>query len=192
MPSLTPTITATPCSITFADVQVTDYFYEPVQYLYCRGVISGYDDNTFRPYNNTTRGQLTKIVVLAEGWGLYTPASPTFTDVPADHPFFAYVETAAIHVIISGYDDNTFRPGNNVTRGQLSKIVVLAQSWEITPGGEPHFTDVPTDHPFFAYIETAYQHGIISGYDDSTFRPGNSATRGQISKIVYLAVVQRR
>ncbi|MFL5732291.1 MAG: S-layer homology domain-containing protein, partial [Chloroflexia bacterium] len=76
-----PTATATPCSITFTDVLPTDYFYVPVTYLYCHGAISGYADNTFRPGNLTTRGQLSKIVVLAEGWAIYTPPTPTFRDV---------------------------------------------------------------------------------------------------------------
>src|SRR5204863_7406402 len=64
-PCMTPTATVTPCPINFTDVYPTDYFYEPVRYLYCEGVISGYADNTFRPYNNTTSGQLTKLVRLA-------------------------------------------------------------------------------------------------------------------------------
>jgi hypothetical protein len=174
----------------FSDVQPSDYFYVPVRYLYCASVISGYADNTFRPYNNTTRGQLTKIVVLAEGWQLDCPTEPTFIDVPPTHTFYCYVETAVSHDIISGYADGTFRPGNDVTRGQLSKIVVLAEGWPDdcpTPG---HFSDVPPTDPFFCYIETAYAHAIISGYSDGTFRPGNPATRGQICKIVYNAVTQ--
>ena len=65
----TATPTPTECTITFTDVSPSDYFYVPVQYLYCHGAISGYADNTFRPSNNTTRGQVSKIVVLAEGLG---------------------------------------------------------------------------------------------------------------------------
>jgi hypothetical protein len=65
----------------FQDVPPTTYFYDPAQYLYCRGVISGYQDNTFRPYNNTTRGQLSKMIVNAGGWPLLTPPIPTFEDV---------------------------------------------------------------------------------------------------------------
>src|SRR5205823_1346730 len=63
----TPTITPTPTPCTpgqFSDVHPTDYFYLAVQYLVAHGVISGYGDCTFRPYNNTTRGQMVKIVVL--------------------------------------------------------------------------------------------------------------------------------
>jgi hypothetical protein len=184
------TTTATPCAITFTDVLPTDYFHEPIRYLYCRSVISGYSDGTFRPYNNTTRGQLTKIVALAQGWAIYTPPTPTFSDVPADHPFYAYVETAHREGVISGYSDATFRPYNNVTRGQLSKIIVEARDWPLYTPTASTFSDVPQDHPFYAYVETAYQRGIISGYADGTFRPQNDATRGQISKIVYLAHAQ--
>jgi hypothetical protein len=46
------------------------------------------------------------------------------------------------------------------------------------------------ESPFSDYIETAYAHAIILGYSDRTFRWGNPATRGQISKIVHIAVTQ--
>jgi hypothetical protein len=188
VPTGTAVATETPCPMNFSDVQPSDYFYVPVRYLYCAGAISGYSDGTFRPYNNTTRGQLTKIVVLAEGWQVQCPTPGHFTDVPPSDPFFCFIETAYGHGIISGYSDGTFRPGNNVTRAQLCKIIVLAEAWADdcpTPG---HFSDVPPSDPFFCYIETLYNHGVISGYADGTFRPGASATRGQISKIVYEAV----
>jgi hypothetical protein len=159
-----------------------------VHYLTCNGAISGYSDGTFRPGANTTRGQLAKIIVLAKSWSLVRPANPHFSDVPATNPFFAYVETAYAHGIISGYGDGSFRPNANVTRAQLSKIIVLAQGWATTTSGGPHFSDIPTTHPFYAVIETAYAHGVISGYSNQTFRPGNNATRGQIAKMIYNAV----
>jgi hypothetical protein len=60
---------------------------------------------------------------------------------------------------------------------------------------QPTFTDVPQDHPFFSFVETAREHGIVSGYGCGTgcleFRPGNNATRGQIVTIVYNAIRQR-
>lgn len=187
-----PTYTPTPptCEITFSDVSPSDYFYEAVRYLYCMGAISGYNDGTFRPYNLTTRGQLTKIVVLAEGWPIDTSGGPHFSDVPVDFTFYDYIETAYNHAIISGYQDGTFRPDNNVTRAQLCKVIVNAQGWPIDTGGGPHFSDVAESHPFYSFIETAYNHVIITGYQDGTFRPDNNATRGQISKIVYEAIAK--
>jgi hypothetical protein len=181
-------MTATPCAIAFSDVQPTDYFHEPVRYLYCLGAISGYADNTFRPYNTTTRGQLCKIVVLAEGFPIDITGGPHFNDVPPVNPFYGPIETAYNRGIVSGYADGTFRWGNEVTRGQLCKIVVEAEGWPVKSPPKPTFSDVPTGHPFYGYIETAYERGIISGYADGTFRPGNSATRGQIARIVYGAI----
>jgi hypothetical protein len=131
---------------------------------------------------------MVKIVILAFGYEIYIPpTAPTFTDVPEDHPFYQYVETAAYNNIVAGYDDGTFRPYNNVTRGQLSKIVVIAAGWALLNPPTPTFTDVDPDNPFYTEIETAYCHQIISGYDDGTFRPFNDATRAQIAKIVCLA-----
>jgi len=189
------TATATPgsCGISFSDVGPSDYFYEAVRYLYCRGAISGYADGTFRPYSNTTRGQLTKIVTLAEGWPIDTTGGPHFSDVGVSNPFYGYIETAYHRGIISGYGDGTFRWGNNVTRAQLCKIIVGAQAWPIDTHGGPHFGDVPADDPFYGFIETAFNHGVISGYSCGDncleFRPGNNATRGQICKIVYNALM---
>jgi hypothetical protein len=188
VPTSTASATSVPCTISFSDVGPTDYFYEPVRALYCAGAISGYADNTFRPYNNTTRGQVAKIVVLASGLQIDTSGGPHFTDVISTNPFYTYVETAYNRGIISGYDDGTFKWGVNVTRGQLSKIVVLAEGWALDLSGGPHFTDVPSGHPFYGYIETAFNKGIISGYDGNTFHPADFATRGQIAKIVHSAV----
>lgn len=190
-----PTPTVTPCAMPFTDVHPTDYFYEAVRYLYCEGAISGYG-TVFLPYNLTTRGQLTKIVTLAEGWTIYTPPTPTFRDVPTTNAFYTYIETAYHQGVISGYGCGTgcleFRPGNNVTRAQLSKIIVSAEGWASYTPPSPTFRDVPSTDPFYTFIETAYYHSIISGYSCGTgcleFRPSANATRGQICKIVYLAV----
>ena len=172
----------------FSDVGPSDYFYTPVLYLASHAIISGYSDGTFRPYANTTRSQLTKIVVGARGWALVNPATPDFNDI-AGNPFYQFIETAYQHGIISGYGDGSFRPFADVTRGQLCKIIVGAWGWAPNTTGGPHFNDVPVSHPFYTAIETAYNRGLVSGYGDGSFRSGSNATRGQISKIVYSALM---
>jgi glucose/arabinose dehydrogenase len=195
------TATPTPCPLNFSDVHAADWFYDYVRCLYCRGALSGYADGTFRPNSNTTRGQIAKIVALAFNRALYSPPSPTFRDVPVTHTFYQYIETAAHDGVVSGYTCGAgcleYRPENNVTRGQLSKIVVSAAGWATINPGTPTFNDVPASNPFYVYIETAYCHQIISGYDCGApgdpcpglyFRPAGNATRAQIAKIVCLAV----
>jgi hypothetical protein len=69
---------------------------------------------------------LCKIIVNAQEWAIDTTGGPHFEDVPVSDTFYGYVETAYNRSIISGYSDNTFRPGNNATRGQICKIVYNA------------------------------------------------------------------
>jgi hypothetical protein len=144
--------------------------------------------------------------VLAYGLTIYTPPSPTFNDVPTSNPFYSWIETAAHGNIVSGYNCGGvgepcpgvyFRPFNLVTRGQLTKIIVVAAGWPLIDPVTATFNDVARSSAFYTDIETAYCHQVLSGYDCGSagepcpgkyFRPGNNATRGQIAKMVYNAV----
>ena len=187
----------------FKDVCPNDYYYWPVIHLNDAGVIDGYRISPpcpnglwvpcFLPGNNATRGQISKIIVLASGMPINTTGGPHFSDVPGPpnaHTFYDYIETLANAGVIIGYNDGTFRPGNNVTRGQISKMIVLGANMPINTSGGPHFSDVPgppNAHTFYDYIETLANAGVIIGYNDGTFRPGNNVTRGQLSKMTALA-----
>jgi hypothetical protein len=142
-----------------------------------------------------------------------TPGSYTFNDVPTTHPFYTYIETAASHSIISGYPCGStgepcdplarpyFRPYANITRGQLSKVVVLTAAWPLLNPPTGTFQDVLPASPFYTYIETAACRNVISGYscggpgepcvppnNRSYFRPNNNSIRAQVAKIVYLSI----
>jgi hypothetical protein len=191
----------------FYDVPLANPFAGDIEYMAAHGIISGYADNTFRPYANITRGQLTKMVVAGMSWAPVTPAAPTFADVPAAHPFYSYIETAVAHGVIAGYSCGApgepcpgryFRPQADVTRGQMAKIIVGAKGWGPATPATPTFVDVPATQPFYGYIEQAVSKGILSGYGcggagepcpGRYYRPGGSASRGQLSKILHLALI---
>ncbi|HMA37027.1 MAG TPA: S-layer homology domain-containing protein, partial [Chloroflexia bacterium] len=213
-PTRTPTAgpSPTPCVVPFSDVAARDYFYLQVEYLACHGVISGYADGTFRPYTGTTRAQTVKIAVLGFGLPLATPTAAAFADVPPGAPFFAVISTAAQAQIVSGYacggagepcdsqDRPYFRPYAAITRGQLAKIVVVTAGWVLQTPAAATFADVFPGTAFYSFVETAYCHGAISGYNcggpgepcdggnHPYFRPGNNAVRAQIATIVYGAL----
>ena len=178
-----------PCA-NYTDVYPSQYFYRAVDWLTCRSIVSGYPDGTFRPYNPTTRAQIVKMVVLGESWPIYTPQQPTFRDVSPGEWYYEIIETAFSHGVIGGYNDGTFRPNNHVTRGQLSKIIVSARGWPLADPEEAHFVDVPRGSAFYQYIETAQSRAVVGGYGDGTFRPYAEATRGQLSKMLHIALTQ--
>ena len=183
----------------FYDVPSSYPFASYIEYLAAHGIVGGYADNTFHPTADLTRAQLTKMVVTGLAWP-DPPAGQTFADVPPAHPFYSYIQVAAAHGVISGYgcggpDEPCdaqqrpyFRPATNVTRAQLAKIVVGARGWGPLQPARPTFSDVPPADPFYGYIEQAVAHQVVGGYADATFHPTANATRGQMSKILYLAL----
>lgn len=193
VPAPTATPTALPpagCNMNFGDVPSSDPFYSVIQSMYCSRVISGYSDGTFRPYDYTMRAQIAKIVVLAFGFETNTAGGPHFADVPRGNEFYNYIETAYNLGLVSGYENRQFRPWENVKRGQIAKIVVLAATrrdpthWQLANPPAPSFRDVPTSNVFYRYVETAKAHNLIAGFSDGTFGVDSFAKRGQICKIV--------
>jgi hypothetical protein len=119
----------------------------------------------------------------------------SFTDVPQGSTFYPYIHCLACLGIVNGYGDGTFHPGDNVSRGQLSKIVSNSAGFQEPPGSQM-FEDVLPGSTFYDFIWRLASRGYINGYPcggagepcgpDSLpyFRPSSNATRGQISKIV--------
>jgi len=132
----------------FEDVPSSNTFYQWINRLTRRGIMSGYScggpgepcvPTTNRPYfrwgSNATRGQTSKIVSNAANFN--EPVSgQTFEDVPPSHSFYEWIQRLASRNIMSGYacggpgepcvppqNRHYFRPSNNVTRGQSAKIV---------------------------------------------------------------------
>jgi hypothetical protein len=169
----------------FSDAGPDNPFYLPINWCASQGIISGYADDTFRPYEDATRAQASKMLVLALGWDVDTTGGAHFRDVSPANPFYDAIETAYNQGAISGYADGAFRPNNAITRAQFAKLVVLAGAWPTGVSGGPHFRDVPPSNPFYGAIETSYNLGIASGYADGSFRPYNNITRGQLAKLLY-------
>jgi subtilisin family serine protease len=115
------------------------------------------------------------------------PEGCLFVDVCVQRdPFGPFVQDLVRRGAAGGYRDGSFRPNDPVTRGQLAKMATLAAGFDLTTLSGPHFTDAPPTDPFYAYIETAFAQGLMTGYGDGTFRPQSGVTRGQMAKAMVL------
>ncbi len=209
----TPASTPTGCPIEFTDVPAGSTFYPFVRCMACRGIINGYTSECdtgspcFRPNNNVTRGQLSKIVSNAAGF--QEPVGvQQYEDVPPGSTFYAFVWRLADRGYVSGYSCGGpsepcgygnlpyFRPNGNATRGQITKIVANAAGF-IDPPNSQIFQDVPQGQTFYDFVQRLASRGVMGGYacgdvgepcvppgNMPYFRPASNASRGQTSKIV--------
>lgn len=115
-------------SVPFADLsKIPESALPAVRALYAEGIVTGTQGKDgklyLNPDGNLTRAQAAAMIGRSQDKG-YALASLTFTDagkIPSYAAF--YIQTMAAQGIISGYEDNTFRPNNNITRGQMAKIL---------------------------------------------------------------------
>ena len=112
----------------FADAEkIAEYAVPAVKALYAEGVINGSVGSDgrlyFNPNNPLTRAQAATMIGRTQEKG-YAMAELTFTDagkIPTYATF--YIQTMAAQGIIGGYPDGSFKPNDNITRGQMAKVL---------------------------------------------------------------------
>lgn len=112
------------------------------------------------------------------------PASAAFSDVPDDYSYKRAITTLSKLNVINGYENNTFEPEKNITRAEFTKIIVYMLGYDSFTDKITQFDDVSADHWANANIKTAYDLGIINGFDEKTFKPDDPVTYEQALKMI--------
>ena len=194
MPNGQVTITATfveteaPVGEPFLDVNEGDWFYDAVAYAYENGLMDGVGGNRFAPNSATTRAQLVTILYRLEGQPAVSGDLP-FTDVEAGTWYTNAVGWAAQNGIVNGVGDDTFAPGNDLTREQLVTILYrYAESKGYDVSASADLAGYPDGEEIQAYAREAMAwavaENIIRGMEDDTLKPAGNASRAQIATIL--------
>ncbi|ADH98376.1 immunoglobulin-like domain-containing protein [Salisediminibacterium selenitireducens] len=105
----------------FPDVGMNTTFSGFVQEAADRGIIQGFPDGSYRPDAPVTRGQMA--IFIARAFDLETEADADFSDVSPSMQSYSAVRLILHENITEGFPDGTFRPDNDVTRGQFSAFL---------------------------------------------------------------------
>lgn len=118
------------------------------------------------------------------------PAGGTFSDDDGlVHE--AYIEALAAAGITDGCGPELFCPDQVVNRAELTAFVLRAAGVDVEGHGyQSHFTDVGADAWYTSYVERAYELGIMTGYDDSTFQPGAPVSRAGFAEILFRTLAE--
>ncbi|MDR0916325.1 MAG: S-layer homology domain-containing protein [Oscillospiraceae bacterium] len=153
--------------------------------LAAENLITGRTATTFAPDGTLTRAEaatlLCRIANLAPQNG-----TAAFTDT-GSHWANGYIAAAKSAELISGFSNGTFLPDAPVTREQFA---VMAERYTSMSDAvnliDSPFSDVskslnPWSNDAILILAAS---GVLSGYNDGTFRPHNTITRGETAKLV--------
>jgi subtilisin family serine protease len=177
----------------FSDVPFSHWAFSSIESCFYQGIVQGYGDGTYQPEEAITRDQMAVYLARAVAGGdANVPEDTdgaTFTDVDGEYWAYRYIEYCAARHIVQGYADGAYQPEAVVTRDQMAVYIARAAAGgdDQVPedvGGEPFFSDMPTDHWAYRYVEYCHDHAIVDGYDDGAYHPDRPVTRDQMA--VYL------
>ncbi|RHW40040.1 hypothetical protein D1B33_04105 [Lysinibacillus yapensis] len=174
-------------TMNFSDLDTSNAHYPAIKQLVDRGVLNGFPDGTFKPSQSLTRGQAA--VILAKALNLETSnyTKQVFNDVPSSSPYFKQINALYANNIIGGFDDQSFRPGDSLTRAQMAIILVKAYNLRLPEAVTLPFRDVSMTSGYQHYIQAIYNAGITKGTTANTFSPNAPVLRGQMASFVVRA-----
>jgi peptidoglycan DL-endopeptidase CwlO len=105
-----------------------------------------------------------------------------FYDVSKEHPAYKAISELSKTGVITGFEGSYFKPELHVTRGQAAAI--LNRYLKLTASSKTSFKDVSSGMTFAKDIAAIKEAGIITGFDDGTFRPNDKLTRAQMAVIM--------
>jgi hypothetical protein len=177
--------------IAFLDVPVSDPAYTEIGKLSARGVTLGCGSGNYCPESFVTREQMSAFLIRARGeFNPPTPSSQRFLDVPPNHPFYAFIDRLAVLQITLGCGGGNYCPSSTVAREQMAAFLIrsLHEPGYVPPTpASQRFTDVPPNHPFYAYIEEMAVRGITLGCGTNIYCPSSNLTRREMAVFLVRA-----
>lgn len=184
--------TAAENSYPFSDI-ADSYAAQEIRSLVQDGILSGYEDGTFKPRETMTRAHLAKVLVLALGLEEDGASADVFADVPANSWFKGYVGALLNTNITNGTSQTTFSPDSPVTREQLAVFFIRAFNLEALAVKLPFdasLSDVGQISDWARpHVSLAFKIGFLKGIDngDGTLRfsPLDAADRQALARLAY-------
>ncbi|NJL09633.1 MAG: DUF1565 domain-containing protein [Calothrix sp. SM1_7_51] len=177
--------------VAFKDVPANFWAKAYIDALAAQGVITGFPDGSFKPNDPVTRAQFATIVNKA-----LAPAprreARNFPDVANNFWAFAAIQASVRGGFLSGYDDGTFKPQQQIPRVQV--LVALANGLGLTADNQ-NILSVYSDAsqiPQWGAGPVAAATGrklVVNFPDVKRLNPTRQATRAEVAAFIYQALV---
>lgn len=183
-----------PSANAFSDVEEGSPYFVSISYLEKFGIVNGYNDGTFKPYDDVNRAEALKMLTIASGLfkdseiqAIESDDSRPFTDTPVSAWYTNYVTAAKDEGIVSGFPDGSFKPTQNITLAESLKILFesLGDITFLEDNSEHLYNDTSESDWFVDYTAYAASEGIVNIYSSNTMNPNQDMTRGYLAEVIY-------
>lgn len=176
-------------STKFTDIE-NHWGKEYIDYVIGRGQLSGTSDVTFAPDTAMTRGMLVTVLGRMADVDIKEYTTSSFIDVPIDKYYLPYIEWAYKNDIVKGIGNRQFAPDQPVTRQEIAVIFakyVKAVGYKLPVVYEAidYLDDNKISGNYKTAVKAIQQAGIMMGDIENKFNPNSSATRAEVSAMLY-------
>lgn len=170
-------------SSVFSDVK-GHWAQKQIEELVAQNVISGYPDGTFAPNKNVSRAEFIKMIMSYSGLTTQSD-SVSFDDVTPSDWFYPYISSAVNYGYINGISDSMFAPNTEITRQDACVIIYRYLGSKVSYDKIASFTDYNLISDYASEAVSALsQNGIITGYEDNSFKAQKPITRAETAVII--------
>jgi len=164
----------------FSDVLNGHYGYTAIIDLAQRGIIAGYQDGTYRPYNTVNRAEFSKLLMGGLHKERVESEARCFPDVSREW-FATFVCAAKRLAWIKGYPDGNFYPERTIKKSEAMKIIV--ESMGVPLDSTATLPPGTADGQWFSpYIRKAMELKLIL---EPSFNPAADVTRADAAVWIY-------
>lgn len=173
----------------YNDLKNTNWAYEAVNTMSQKGIVKGYQDGSFKPGNVVTYGEFIKMALVASTGQDVGNSSAVNTQTGAKQNWAkAYYDKALELKYFGSTDIKEQQLNNQIPRSDMALIIssILGETKiENYDELQSSLKDVNSTVKHDYDIIKSYASGIITGYEDSTFRPDKTLTRAESATVIY-------
>lgn len=165
----------------FRDINPSDWFYADVVSAVEMGLINGMTENTFVPGGTITNAQVIKLAACTHQ--RYHEGKVTLTN--GDPWYQSYVDYALAKGMIGSVPENM-----DAVCSRAYYIAVMHSAMPQREYAEKNtiadnaIPDVKQGHTYYDAIYSFYRAGIVTGYEDGSFKPDSGVSRSEVATLV--------
>lgn len=186
-----------PYGAEFDDLAEANAHFEAIVCAADYEIALGHADDTYRPSNSVRRDQMASFIVrLIETAGdeELDEGDEGFDDVHEDSEHAENINKLANIDVVEGFEDDTYRPRQSVTRDQMASFIRRAIAYldnedardgsEPPAAGQDHFDDVGTTSPHHGAINALAEQSVVVGDGEGSYSPRNDVRRDQMGSFL--------